>query len=144
MLISFVEAMKLPSVTQQEHRAGVNKKGKAYIYDTPEITDARQLFRAHLAPHKPDEPFSGPVELDIRWLYNDEDGKHQDGEFKITKPDLSNLVKLIEDEMTRLGFWKDDSQVALVFQYKIWKRGFEGVGITVRSLPDTVREAMRL
>ena len=140
MKIEFAEYIKIPSITQQEHRAGVKANGVAYIYDTPEIRDARALFRAHLAPHRPAEPLMGPIELDVRWYYMIEDDKHEDGEFKTTKPDCSNLIKLIEDEMTRLGFWKDDAQVALTFQYKIWKDHIEGVGITVKQLDKTIQE----
>lgn len=150
MKIEFAEYFKIPSVTQQEHRADVKnrmKDGKkssvAYIHDTPEIRDARALFRAHLAPHRPAEPLQGPIELDVRWYYMIEDDKHEDGEFKTTKPDCSNLIKLIEDEMTRLGFWKDDAQVALTFQYKIWKEHVEGVGITVKQLDKTIQEVLK-
>ena len=147
MKIEFSMLFKIPSITQQEHRAGVKdrtKDGKkspvAYIYDTPEIKDARALFRSHLAQHRPAEPLQGPIELDVRWYYEITDGNHADGDFKTTKPDCSNLIKLLEDEMTRVGFWKDDAQVAILFEYKIWKEHVEGVGITVKQIGRNIEE----
>ena len=38
---------------------------------------------------------------------------HKDGDPKITRPDTDNMVKLLKDCMTRLGFWTDDAQVCM-------------------------------
>lgn len=45
-----------------------------------------------------------------------------------SKPDCSNLIKMIEDVLTKLGFWRDDSQVADLRVTKSWG---DRVGITV-------------
>lgn len=104
--------MKIPSVTNQMHRvAPRGKSQKPIFYDSPELADARQKFVAHLSGQKPDEPMKGPVALRTVWCYPAE-GKHYDGEYKTTKPDTDNLVKLFKDCMTKVGFWKDDAQVA--------------------------------
>ena len=47
-------------------------------------------------------------------------GKHRDGEYKITKPDTDNLVKMVKDVMTDLGYWRDDAQVASEVIEKFW------------------------
>ncbi len=40
------------------------------------------------------------------------DGRHQ--VFINTRPDVDNLVKMVNDCITRLGWWKDDGQVAIL------------------------------
>lgn len=47
-------------------------------------------------------------------------GEHEDGEYRITKPDTDNLNKLLKDCMTAAGFWKDDAQVASEICEKFW------------------------
>ena len=46
--------------------------------------------------------------------------KHQNGEYKTTKPDTDNLQKLLKDVMTDLKYWKDDALVASEFIEKFW------------------------
>lgn len=106
----FIPLRKIPTVTQQEHKIST-RGGKPRIYEPAELRAARQLFRDHLAKHRPDAPLQGPVFLTTKWLFPLA-GTHEDGEWKTSKPDTDNLVKLLKDEMTRLKFWKDDAQVA--------------------------------
>lgn len=71
-----------------------------------------------LSPHKPDKPFTGPLWLSVGLFFPWRKGEKK----KVveayaavpieTKPDCSNLIKMLEDAMTRLGFWGDDSQNA--------------------------------
>ena len=44
------------------------------------------------------------------------------------KPDCSNAIKALEDCLTKLGFWDDDSQVASLTVDKAWG---DRVGISV-------------
>ncbi len=60
-------------------------------------------------------------------------GKHQNGEYKTSKPDTDNLVKLLKDVMTELHFWKDDAQVASEITEKFWSI-FLGFYVKVESL----------
>jgi len=46
--------------------------------------------------------------------------RHRDGQYKITRPDTDNMIKILKDEMTSLGFWKDDAQVASEITEKFW------------------------
>ena len=109
-----------PTVTQQEHKVSVNRKtGKVIFYDPPELKTARALFTDYVAMHKPDRPINGTVQLVTKWIWPAGD-KHRDGEYKTTKPDTDNLIKLFKDCLTRAGFWRDDAQVASEVTEKFW------------------------
>ncbi|MBP1764157.1 MAG: endodeoxyribonuclease RusA [Firmicutes bacterium] len=109
MMIEFFVPIIPPTVTHQEKKVTV-VKGKPVFYEPPELVDARQKLTAYLASHTPKEKFTGPLQLITKWLYPK--GNHEDGEYKTTKPDTDNMIKLLKDVMTGLGFWKDDALVA--------------------------------
>ena len=105
----FIPMAKPPTVTHQEKAVRV-VKGKPVFYEPAALADARQKFTAHLAPHAPEAPLTGPLLLMVKWCFPIT-GKHQDGEYKATRPDTDNLQKLLKDVMTQVGFWKDDALV---------------------------------
>lgn len=112
MINEFFLPMMPPTVTAQQHRAiGMGKGKKTVYYDTPELKDAREKLEAHLAQHRPPEPMQGPVRLVTKWCFPMTQTSHH-GEYKPTRPDTDNLVKLFKDCMTKTGFWFDDAQVA--------------------------------
>lgn len=131
----FFMAMIPPTVTAQEKKIGRNKKtGKSYLYASDEVRDAEQKFIAHLSQHKPDAPIVGEaVRLTVKWCFPMGDN-HQNGEYKITKPDTDNLDKLLKDCMTKCGFWEDDELVASEIIEKFWSR-VPGVYVKVETQP---------
>lgn len=108
--LSFFIPMIIPTITAQEQKVSI-VRGKPVFYKPQELKNAREKFAAHLSPHKPKEPLDGAVQLVTKWCFPIK-GKHYNGEFKTTKPDTDNLVKMLKDVMTDLGFWHDDAQVA--------------------------------
>lgn len=130
-MTEFFLPMIPPTVTAQEHKIAVIK-GQPVVYDTPEIKNARQKFMAHLSKHKPDEKYKGAVRLTVKWLFPIA-GKHFDGEYKTTRPDTDNLQKLFKDCMTKVGFWKDDAQVASEIIEKFYA-AVTGVYVKVESI----------
>lgn len=100
-----------PTKTYQEHKLGVNKSGKPFLYEDAELKAVRNKLTACLGQHVPPEKFDGAVRLICRWCFPIT-GKHKDGEYKTSKPDTDNLQKLLKDCMTAVGYWKDDAQVA--------------------------------
>ena len=60
-------------------------------------------------------------------------GKRNDGEYKATKPDTDNLIKMLKDEMTKAGFWKDDALVASEIVEKFWAET-PGIYVEVEEL----------
>ena len=73
----------------------------------------------------------GAVQLITKWIYPL--GEHREGEYKITKPDTDNMIKLLKDCMTKCGFWKDDAQVASEITEKFYGSKV-GIYIKVRQL----------
>lgn len=129
-LIRFFLPIIPPTVTHQEHKVMV-RAGKPSFFDPPELADARQKLTAYLSAYRPQEPFSGAVRLITRWCFPA--GKHQDGSYKITRPDTDNMIKLLKDCMTQLKFWKDDAQVASELTEKFWAEQ-PGIYIEVESI----------
>lgn len=117
MRIEFFLSMIPPTATHQEKKWRV-VKGKPVSYDPPKVTAARSKLIAHLAGHEPERPLEGAVRLLVKWCFPR--GEHEDGEYRITKPDTDNLQKLLKDCMTAVGFWKDDAQVASEICEKFW------------------------
>ena len=107
-----------PTKTYQEHKIGKTRTGRVYIYEDRELKEIRMRYRNALTPFAPKEPMTGAVRLLVKWLFPK--GRHKDGQYKDTKPDTDNLNKMLKDEMTRAGFWKDDAQVASEIIEKFW------------------------
>ena len=131
MVIGFFMAMQPPTCTHQEKQVHV-VNGKPVFYEPPELKAAREKFRAHLGRHVPDERFTGPIRLTTWWCFPVE-GKHRNGEYRTSKPDTDNLVKLLKDVMTELHFWNDDAQVASEVIEKYWA-DIPGIYVKVESL----------
>ncbi|WP_312047749.1 RusA family crossover junction endodeoxyribonuclease [Anaerotignum sp.] len=116
--IEFFMAMVPPTCTHQEKKVRV-VNGKPMFYEPPELKEARAKLAAHLSIHVPAERYVGAVRLITKWCFPS-DGKHKNGEYKITKPDTDNLQKLLKDVMTDLRYWKDDALVASEISEKFW------------------------
>lgn len=131
LVIEFFIPMIPPTTTHQQKQVTV-RNGKPVFYEPPELKDARAKFTAHLAQHKIERPITRPVRITTKWLYlipDSRKGYTRDGEYKTTKPDTDNMIKLLKDCMTKLGFWKDDAQVASEITEKFWA---EKPGLYVR------------
>jgi len=107
-----------PQKTHQTKKARcVN--GKPQFYESPELQTVRSKLTAHLTGHVPEKKYTGPVRMMTKWCFPIT-GNHKDGEWKTTKPDCSNMIKLFEDVMTDLGFWTDDALIASSITEKFW------------------------
>ena len=122
-----------PTVTAQEHKVRV-VNGRPQFYDTARLKEARRVFETLLSLHKPEMPLEGPVFLKVEWRFFSK--THEEGSYRITRPDTDNLQKLLKDCMTRVGFWRDDAQVCLEIVIKSWSRNNPGIRIRVVSLND--------
>ena len=114
----FFLTMEPPTKTQQEHGIGKRKNGSFYVYEDQDLKMARAKIYDAVSKFAPDEPMTGPIRLLVKWIFPR--GKHKDGTYKTTKPDTDNLNKMLKDEMTKAGFWKDDALVASEIIEKFW------------------------
>lgn len=130
-MIEFFMAMVPPSVTHQQKKVHV-VNGKPVYYEPSELKAARSKLDSNLAKHKPNQAYRGPVRLTVKWCFP-LIKKSSDGQYKNTKPDLDNLNKLLQDCMTKLQFWKDDSQVASLITEKFWAE-IPGIYVRVEEL----------
>ena len=83
------------------------------------MADARAKLTGHLAPHVPERPLKGPLQLMVKWCFPIV-GPHEDGEPKTSRPDTDNLQKLLKDCMTAEHFWTDDALVCSEITEKFW------------------------
>ena len=135
MIEFFIPLKKIPTVTSQQK--GINGRGdKPVIYTKQELLEVKAMFMSRLMQFIPEKHYDGAVRLTTKWLYPDQTGRHRDGEYKITKPDTDNTVKLFKDCMTAAGFWLDDAQVASEITEKFWVRESpSGIYVRVEELP---------
>ena len=116
MEYKFFLLMRPPTVTAQQHRAiGRGKGKKTACFDTPELKDAKQKFLAYLMQHKPEQPMKGPVRLITKWCFPMiRTSKH--GQYKATRPDTDNLIKLFCPVLELVGL---GITLILVFEYYV-------------------------
>lgn len=120
MIEFFMPMAKVPTTTHQQKQVTV-KNGKPIFYEPPDLVAARAKLTAHLWPNTPEKKFTGPVRLIAKWCFP-LSGKHKDGEWKVTKPDVDNLQKLLLDCCTDLGFWSDDKLIVSMVVEKFYSK----------------------
>lgn len=108
---------KMPTTQQQK---GVTKRnGKTTFYNR-RGTDNAELKRL-LMRKAPPQPIAKdvPIVLDVMFTF-----KHQKkklwGKYKSTRPDLDNLLKNLQDYLTKLGYYADDSQIVVLCARKFY------------------------
>lgn len=129
MKTEFFMPMIPPTCTHQEKQ--VNWKTKTF-YEPTELKAARSKLMAHLGQHVPEQKYTRGVRLVTKWCFPIT-GKHQDGEYKTTKPDTDNLQKMLKDCMTDVGFWTDDALVASEIIEKFYSK-IPGIFICIEEL----------
>lgn len=97
--------------------------GKHHRYD--EQKQIKLLFGLHLKEQHTGKPFEGPLHLHIVFhmplskKLTMQNALKWDGKFHHSRPDFSNLLKLLEDCGNGLIF-KDDSQIAKLSGDKVY------------------------
>ena len=116
--------------------------GKPRHFKKKNVKEAENTLTALLAEHRPKEAFEGPVALHVLWTYpwrKSEPQKTRINHFRAcdTRPDCSNIIKMLEDCMTALNYWNDDSQVVALHILKGWGER-PGIGIHIHSMHPTM------
>jgi Holliday junction resolvase RusA-like endonuclease len=107
----------------------------------PELNQAMRLLEELLIPHQPAAPIAGPVMLTVEytwpWLASHSKKVRSHGRIPhISKPDLTNVTKTLEDRLCELLFIEDDRKVVDLHVRKWW--GTEpGIEITIAPFDAT-------
>ena len=121
-------AMAVPNVTHNSLEPFM-RKGKPSIRKSDELKEAEDRIIARvIAAGVPDEPLGGALKLTVRWCFH-VTGSHSQGDPHTQKPDTSNLLKTLEDCLTRCKVIRDDSLICLHDLGKGWS---DPQGIYVR------------
>lgn len=129
--MEFFMAINPPTITHQEKQVHV-VNGKPVFYEPADLKATRQKLEAHLGKHVPEDPYRRGVRLITKWCFPS-GGRHDNGEYRTTKPDTDNLQKLLKDCMTHVGFWEDDALVASEIVEKFWSE-IPGIYIRIEEL----------
>lgn len=125
-----------PSITAQQKRVHV-VHGKPVFFHGKQMRAQEATWSSLLQPYQPDAPMDGPLSLSMRMIYphlkatakRDRDRLVP----KISKPDIGNAAKHIEDLLTRLRFITDDARIARLTLEK-WHGPEPRVGIQIEIM----------
>lgn len=118
-----------PTITHQDGLKTCVVNGHSHVYKSPELRELEAKYISRLKRFAPTEPWNCPTCLMTKWIFCKPKGAK--GEFKTTRPDLTNMIKTLEDCMTRCGFWKDDALVCREVLEKVWHDPKEKHGVLI-------------
>jgi Holliday junction resolvase RusA-like endonuclease len=112
-----LELNKMP-VTQQQK--GVScRNGRPVFYNRKGVEN--QELQRLLYKNAPKRPFpkGTPLILDVVFTYGNKNPKFW-GKHKPTRPDLDNLMKGLQDYMTKYRYFTDDNQIVVLCARKFY------------------------
>lgn len=134
----FMKLEKIPSGTAQQRRFYYDKRQGVRTYPSESYRNAKKVLTSLLREHRPLEPYKGAVLLDVEYRYETKEKRKHD-KFKTTKPDGDNLLKVLKDCMTQLGFYADDAQVCVEAISRYWvEPGKGGIRVHIAEISDEV------
>lgn len=117
-MIEFFVPMELPTTTHQQKKVSV-KNGQPRFYEPDDVVAARAKFMAYFSHFVPPNKLKAPLRLTTKWIYPMKKGTYN-GQWKITKPDTDNIIKLPQDCLAELGFFENDAGIASNIIEKFW------------------------
>lgn len=95
------------------------------VYPKPKAKQTKKMLTKAIAPHAPEEPLKGVLQLTVKYLYpwrksESKANKSKERILKDTSPDTDNLNKMLKDIMEEQGFFKNDARVAIEHIEKWW------------------------
>ena len=105
------ELDKMPTTQQQKGIKKVN--GKLQFYNRRGTSNYE--LKANLMKNKPKECFEKdvPLKLSVTFFYAIKQKKRW-WQWKTSRPDLDNLMKNLQDYMTKLRYYEDDNQIVWI------------------------------
>ena len=115
---SFLSTYKKCQSRKQQKGIGY-RNGKISFYNR-KGTENKELVNA-LKRNAPSKPYDKDVPLQLTvTFWNAIKQKKKWWQFKTTRPDLDNLMKNLQDYMTKLGYYTDDSQIVVLIAKKYY------------------------
>lgn len=117
--------LTIPFLPRAAQRARSSGRGGRH-YDPEQSARAKANIAAFLLDKKPARPLGGPVSLAVEFFLPRpaKPSKTHRVDWKgrpCKKPDLSNLLKLLEDAINDVGgIWADDAYICAVTMRKSW------------------------
>lgn len=138
--LSFRLACVPPTVTHH-HKHIVQVGQWKRLADKPELVAAKATLDSLLLPHQITQPLQPPYALSLEftwpWLMKHGPRSRTRGRVPMTsRPDASNLAKVLEDRLTALRFIEDDNAVVDLHVSKWWGSN-PGIAITIAPFVDT-------
>lgn len=117
-----------PKTTAQAGNKILKTKSGRYFIGKMRSSKARQTesdLISLLYPYVPAEPLKGALKVEIRWVYGWRKSETKKNKAKgemwcVSRSDCDNLCKMFNDILTRLGFWIDDAQIAVLHFEKLY------------------------
>lgn len=135
----FIPCIPPKATSQGSGKRIMQTKNGPVFFKNKKAKEAELSLTDLLMPHQPETPFEGPLELRVvfQWPWLKSMPKrvteNHPSVWYDKRPDCSNIVKMIEDMMTRLRFWTDDSQVSrLIVEKQLGDN--PGISIEINSL----------
>jgi Holliday junction resolvase RusA-like endonuclease len=133
-MIAFFLPITPPTSTSQGKRMAIIN-GRPMFFKKAAHQSAENDLLLLCAPHAPATPYDCPVTMEIEFVFpfrkTEKKGNLRYPKIPHTsKPDCDNMAKLIGDVLTKLGFYKDDSQVCRLVVSKFWGHTV-GIGISI-------------
>lgn len=118
---------------QGSHKAFMPRGARFPVvtHDNARTKPWRAVVALTAAQHRPDELLDGPIELIVCFFLPRPKSLPKKVQAHTRKPDLSKLVRALEDALTGV-IWRDDSQVVSTTAQKAY--GEPGCTVVVRSI----------
>lgn len=121
------------TTAQSTSRIFKTKDGRMFVGKNSKGLSTRNELMMLLSQYTPETPYNEPLKVDVQWVYPYlKTTRKRDLGRDIpctTRPDCDNLMKLLFDSMTRVGFWTDDS---IVYDVHFVKKYHEKSGIYIK------------
>lgn len=135
----------LPIIPAKATSQGAGKRilvvrGRPMFFKSKQAKEAEGDLMSLCAPYAPEEPLQGAVALyvDFTFPWRKSEPKRRIALGRVphtSRPDCSNLIKMIEDVMTKLRFWTDDSCIAQLSISKAWGDKV-GISVQIRQIAE--------
>lgn len=97
--------------------------------------------RAWVTEHPEHQPYDGPIAVDILFLLPRPATAPKRVQYPMRKPDLSKLIRSVEDSMSKI-LYTDDARIVRLVAQKQFTAGVPRVHIVIRPITEATLQAV--